>query len=425
MKKLLFIIQSYPSERSANVRCDEKVMKELLSTGTYEIHCLTYQYEWQPLKEEINGFHIHRFRKSPMWDIYTWARHHTEKRLAKIIMKLNRVSLRIKQFVTIPIYPCYEPINSRLYARAAVKLNKREHFDMVLAEHHGYDTLYAGHILKSKLGENIKFIALLWDPFTGKSNPKYLPKAYAEKRIIKSEKKVLSNADAIVAMKSSESYHKEHSVNKSYYHKYHFLDIPGIVPPNPVHEKSGFIKEGMINILYSGLLNLTYRDPTFIVETISKSKFSEQINLIFLCSGDDAVRKLHDLRITFKGNMIIHGYVEGDVFSAVMQHADIFLNIGGENPYMVPSKIFGYMSYGKPIISTYSIEDDASKLYLEKYPLSLNVNINDDDPEAQSKRVDDFLGKNRFGKVPFDEVKALFPQNTPAAYAELIDSLLE
>ena len=35
MKRVLFIIQSYPSERSANVLCDEKVMKELVLKKAY------------------------------------------------------------------------------------------------------------------------------------------------------------------------------------------------------------------------------------------------------------------------------------------------------------------------------------------------------------------------------------------------------
>ena len=73
--KVLFIIQSYPSERSANVLCDERIMNELKEKTNYEIHCLTYQYDKQQMEDVINGFYIHRFKKSIFWDRYTWARH--------------------------------------------------------------------------------------------------------------------------------------------------------------------------------------------------------------------------------------------------------------------------------------------------------------------------------------------------------------
>ena len=422
MKRVLFIIQSYPSERSANVLCDEKVMKELKKTGEYEIHALTYQYEWQKREDIINGFYIHRFKKSIFWDFYTWSRHHTDKPAAKLITKLHRLNLRLKQAVTIPFYPCYEPINSVLYAGAAIRLYKKYHFDLVFAEHNGYDTLYAGHRVKEFAGESVKFIATLWDPFTGLQTAKYLPKLYAQKKTEAAEAKILANADCIIAMHSSEGYHCTHSTRKPYYAKYRFLDIPGIVQPVMTESENNFTKPGMINFLYAGLLYLPDRDPSFLIDCINQVEWEKPVHLIFLCSGN-GIDAVEEKKKTFKGSITIHKYVDQKELHRVMLAVDGFLNIGSDNPGMVPSKIFEYMSYGKPVISTYVADEDASREYLERYPLGICLNSNADSSKNIS-RLNDFSKAKMSQRLSFEEVATLFPGNTPLVYYNIIKELI-
>ena len=395
MKKVLFIIQSYPSERSANVLCDEKIMKELQKTGEYEIHCLTYQYEWQKREDIIDGFYIHRIKKSIFWDIYTWSRHHAEKKITKLIHILHRINLRIKQTVTIPIYPCYEPINSLIYAGSAKKLYKKYKFDLVFAEHNGFDTLYAGHKLKQYAGDNITFIAALWDPFTGSKLAKYLPQKYAERRMEKSEAKILNNADCVIAMHSSKPYHMQHSSKKPWFSKYRFLDIPGIVEP--------VIKDLPDNC-------------------IDQVKWPKPVNLIFLCAGKGK-EVLEEKKKTFHGTIMNCGYVDQDELHQIMNNVDGFLNIGSYNPGMVPSKIFEYMSYGKPVISTYVDESDASKEYLEKYPLGICLN-KDLPNENNVELLQTFAGEKIGLSIPFSEVKHLFTENTPSSYLSIIEDTM-
>lgn len=423
MKKVLFIIQSYPSERSANVLCDEKIMKELQKTGEYEIHCLTYQYEWQKREDVIDGYYIHRIKKSIFWDIYTWSRHHAEGKITKLIQILHRINLRIKQTVTIPIYPCYEPINSLIYARSAKKLYKKYKFDLVLAEHNGFDTLYAGHKLKQFAGENITFIAALWDPFTGSKLAKYLPQKYAEYRMEKSEAKLLSNADCVIAMHSSKPYHMQHSNKKPWFSKYRFLDIPGIVEPVIKDMPDNYTNHKMINLLYAGHIFVPDRDPSFLIDCIDQVKWPKPVNLIFLCSGNGQ-EVLEEKKKTFHGAIMNCGYVDQDELHQIMNNVDGFLNIGSYNPGMVPSKIFEYMSYGKPVISTYVDESDASKEYLEKYPLGICLNKDlpyENNVELLQNFVDEKIGLS----ISFSEVKHLFIENTPSCYLSVIEEIMD
>ena len=422
MKKILFTIQWFPVSRSANVLCDVKIINELLKSGDYEIHCLTYQGWKQKLEEEVNGVKVHRFKRSFFWDVFMWARENEGTKRAKIIYFFNRVFLRLKQVMTIPFYPCYEPLLARKYARQAIKLHKIEKFDMVISEHNGFDTLYAGYSVKKK-SKNIKFLPILWDPFSGKELAKYLPQRYAESRLIKKENKILSNADRIIAMKSSEEFHKQNSINKSFYNKYCFLDIPGIVQPQMSDNESRFIQKGKINVVFSGVLALPERDPEYIINLFNKTDRVLDINLIFLCVGNGK-DKLYKLKNSFKGNLIINGYVDREEINRIYSNVDILLNIGGSNPVMVPSKIFEYMSYGSLIVSTYYIDGETSKNYLARYPLALCVDQREP-IEANVEKLNFFINNKIGEKISFEKVRETFPCNTPEMYVDIIREVLE
>ena len=109
-KKILFLIQWYPSFRSANVNCDTNVMKELLRTNKYEIYCLSYKPKTRPSYEYIDGFHIYRFKRSYWWTKIQNLAEKQEIKQHKLLFKFNRLLLRLRQLITIPIYPITEPL---------------------------------------------------------------------------------------------------------------------------------------------------------------------------------------------------------------------------------------------------------------------------------------------------------------------------
>ena len=326
----------------------------------------------------------------------------------------------MRQLLFVPIYPNMEPIACRKFAAQALRLHKQNNYDIVISEYHGHDSLYAGSALK-KMFPDICFIAILWDPFSGKQLAPYLSRRYAEKCIDKCEKRILGHADHIIAMESSRSYHERHSVEKTYYDKFSFMDIPGLVKPETLKTSHTFIRDGMINIVYAGILSIPNRDPEYIISALNQTKQAEMIHMIFLCTGAGK-DKLYTLQNSFSGSITISGYIPRDELSALYCGADCFLNLGGPNAFMVPSKIFEYLSYGKPIISTYTIDDDSSKSYLEKYPLALCIDQRKP-PEEAAKQIDEFIAATLHKSVSYEEVEKLFWKNTPKAYKELLDSI--
>lgn len=417
MKKILFTIQWYPSVLSANALCDEKIIKQLVKENQYDISCLTYRSNEQSSKSSLDNVKIYRFRRSVWWNLVIKAKQN-KGLISNIILRFDKFVLRVKQILTIPIYPIVNIKSCIKFAYNAYCLHKKNKFDIVISEHHGIDSLFAGYVLK-RLFPDIKFIAILWDPISAKEAVGYLPSKYSLKKNIYIEKKILQYADYVVGMKSSEKTVK--SFNLGFNEKHKFFDIPGIVKQIGSQYKCDKLLDGCINIVYSGILSLPDRNPSFIIDIINSCPFAERINFVFFCTGAGKA-VLERKKKSFKGSINICEYIPHSDLISVYQNADILLNFGGVNTNMVPSKIFEYMSFCKPILSTYKIDNDASKTYLDRYPLALCID--------ERKEVDDnlylinhFFQHYKEMNITFESVERKFFINTPNIYINLINTM--
>lgn len=418
MKKILFTIQWYPSVMSANALCDQKIIKELLKHNDVDITCLTYKGTQQTRYEELDGIRVFRHRRSFWWDQRMKA-HQKDCTWSRIILFLDMLILRLKQIVTAIVYPYVNIKSSLKFAIRAIQLHKREHFDVVVSEHHGLDSLLAGYALKC-YDSSIKFMGILWDPISAKEAPGYLPEKYAQSRLRKLELRILNKADALVGMKSSEeTVRKNIEIDPI---KHFFFDIPGIIKPQHNElQRRDILKAEKINVVFSGILSLPDRDPEYLIHALNQTSFAEMLNLVFLCTGAGK-NKLDILQKSFRGNISNLNYIPYKDMLSVYENADILLNFGGRNPNMVPSKIFEYMSYGKPIISMYAIDNEASKTYLDKYPLAVCIDERADQATAITQ-LESFL-KEKVGKnVPFVDIEQYYPLNRPKVFSDLIMNL--
>lgn len=373
MKKILFCIQWYPSYDSANTYCDEQIIKALQSDEKYEIHCLTYKRLQDNEYEVLEKVKIHRFKRSWFWTWYI-DQTHNKKFFSSIAEKISRCFLRLKQIITIPLYPIYEPIQCIRFAYYARKLHKREKFDIVVSEFHGMDSLLAGLYLKIH-NPSIKFVPIYWDSLAGGYLPKYLPEFYSRKRRIKLEHKISIYADKIIAIKYSRKIYDILNIKLTYIDKICFLDIPRVDLSKAIHPKpldsdlKLIIEPSAINVIFAG--SLGKRDVSYLFSLLND--LGREVNLIMLCN------KLYhsELHMLSKRNPFITvkilEYLPYDKLSQLLCASNILLNLGNENPYLVPSKIYDYISYAKPIISICNIDDDTSKLVLSNYPAALII----------------------------------------------------
>ena len=87
---------------------------------------------------------------------------------------------------------------------------------------------------------------------------------------------------------------------------------------------------------------------------------------------------------------------------------------------MTPSKIFEYMSYGKPIISTAPISNEPCMKYLKTYPLSLVVDENNNSLDCNVEIVESFILNNCCKHCDSENLKEIYALNTPKAFYDTI-----
>lgn len=417
MKKILFLTQSYPCIRkSATILCTHRVMECMARIPECEVHCLCVQYDDEVTEEQLNNIHVHRFKDT--W----WHRVYYRCSIGKSLIpqKYYPYLQKIQKALTIPFYPCIHPLLFFRWKKEAKRIVKKEQFSIVIAEHHGYNTLMTGCYLKKWLS-GIKFIAVLWDPVKGQIQTTKLPKNFTEKRITAQEQMLTDLSDVIISTLSMKKYFDIHGDIAS--SKRIFMDIPGVLPPdNEVRtDYLSMLKLGYINIVYSGLIGAPQRDPLVFLNMLNRQKNAERINIIFFCKGVP-ISEQNKWKEAFKGHIYIHDYIPLPELHTIYRYADYLLNISDINANMTPSKIFEYMSYGKPIISTYITEGDAAKQYLDKYPEALIIDQKEDF-HSNLYKLDTFLSSKHI-PVPFETVQNTFPINTPEKFVEIIQSFI-
>lgn len=117
-----------------------------------------------------------------------------------------------------------------------------------------------------------------------------------------------------------------------------------------------------------------------------------------------------------------NGFIPHEDSLEKIDSASFLLSIGNTNSDMIPSKIFEYMSTGKPIIHFYDNDYDSSLPYLKNYPLALLVKSDIELLESNTVAVLNFI-KNTIGKtVSFEEIETIFKYNKPEY---TVDRILE
>lgn len=169
-----------------------------------------------------------------------------------------------------------------------------------------------------------------------------------------------------------------------------------------------------IRILYTGTLAAPDRDPTAFIKSMIPLCRSRKLELAFAGESNGMLEMYGD---------VVHdlGILEPSVCDHEVAASDVLLSIGNRDPYLVPSKLFKYMSSGKPIIHIKRGRADCCQPYLDRYPLSLVVD--DVDSESLKDSVEEFLNHlQSIESFEFDPAE-LFPEATPLHTVEALVGL--
>lgn len=178
-------------------------------------------------------------------------------------------------------------------------------------------------------------------------------------------------------------------------------------------------REGkVISILYTGTLYNPDRNPTRFVEGMREYCQEGRVTISFAGNDGEILRDL----ATSVPNVHRLGVLALEECNKAIEDADILLSIGNRSPYLVPSKLFKYMSTGKPIIHLSRGQKDSCLPFLKKYPLALVLSEEHADIIAEFSA---FIQKLEALSGTEIDLSGIYPAAFPNYTVELIQTLQE
>lgn len=152
-------------------------------------------------------------------------------------------------------------------------------------------------------------------------------------------------------------------------------------------------------LVYTGLFYEKIRNPEKMLDILSQLEKENEIRL-FGDGCEDVISKKKEL---FKGgNLFVGGRISHKQCLEEIDEADILINLGNVVTNQMPSKIFEYISYGKPIINFYFTEEDMCLKVFDKYPLVFSINLNDYN-QKKINELKEFIQKNKNIQLDYEQ----------------------
>ena len=389
---------------SANGICTQSVMREMVSRG-HTVYCLTNHEKHGDMDKAIQYFYV-----KPRL-VYRLLNGSNNRKIAKTLgFLLNKVKL----VISYPTWPLISPLYAQRIYCAAKVICQENHIDMLIPIYTQIDTLIAAKRIKTEM-PYIRYIPYFLDSLSGGYGPKCFSKEWVIRRGIKWEERLLPSADKIVMMESSRPHYEKYCSEKSYFSKIIFSDLPLILQPKEFIVPKQV--SDIIELLYIGSIPVHIRNPEPFLKVFHRTK-NERYRLSIV--GTSTCDEMLSEYAKSDSRIVIVDSVSHDEAMKRVENATILVNLGNNIKEMTPSKIFEYMSYGKPIISTMPISDEPSASYLRNYPIAYLLEYKDIDYEAEAVKMEEWINKSIGKRIDFSTVKTMYSKNTPTHFCDAV-----
>lgn len=251
-----------------------------------------------------------------------------------------------------------------------------------------------------------KRYAYLVDPYSYNQNIE----TPLEERI-REELDCMSKMDGIFCTPQMYMEYKKDSRFSTWLYKIFPVELPLIVFPNdelypPV------LNHTKINLVYAGQFYNTIRSPEYMLHLLLDLPSNVCLNIVGNVGRRIKLRVAVCPKLRHRISFI--GYCSKSRLHSIYQEADALINIGNSVSNQVPSKLFEYMSEGKPIVNFSKNKECLSAKYLDKYPLYLQLNEFESLRDSRNKFVL-FLHEILSNKeqIPFRKIEEDYTELTP------------
>lgn len=375
MKSILILLYDYYPTPSANTYCTDNIFNAFIEEG-YELYIITTKSQLRQKSITSLEKKITIVRRFILIDYINRIAHKLKFKLLKsFLLKIIRVLSSNK----IDGYTGY--YNSKSNFKKTYKLMKKKKIDKIISFSFPFATHQLAYNLKSR-DKSIKWISYEFDPFaynyTLNSQLLDARKKLEIETFIKSD--LIISTLGIIDKNTQEDFRKEY-LNKNIEFALPNLSIKEYARNKTYNAK---IKMAYLGVFYEGI-----RTPKRLFDILN-SKNIEDIEVHLYGDYNPSVYK--DLLIP--QNVHIHGKITKQQAHDVIVNSDILINFGNIMTNQFPSKMFEYMSYGKPILNFYYSLTETEKKYSDKYKNILNLSNYSEDSRDLELLIE-FCRKNK------------------------------
>lgn len=391
--KILYLVDKYYPESSANTVCSEVII-DYLRNKDNKVDILS-------IKQNLLSDDISMYKDSNVIKIPTYTTN-LLKRYYKVfhadrwsdVPVMFRKSLSFVQKVTHK--PKYNTQSLSLDS-----INYNDVFNLISKVNSHYDVIISSsmpfglHVLARellKLGLASRWYAIFFDPFVYNSCLKKSKIKYRKKIA----EDILNDASHIFCVERIVAENKRRGYNPNYHNK-----ITEIVIPNLAKPSVDIIKPNNSNIsmTFAGLFYPKIRNPQKMLDIIST--FPDNFCFNIYGHGCEKILKKYKNKFNRCSLNLCGSVTYVECRNAILK-SNILVNLSNTVTNQIPSKVFEYISYGKPIINFYFTEDDPSLQYFKKYPLVYNLNLNNY-TDGDIKRLISFCETHKNDIISFEE----------------------
>lgn len=412
-KRILFALGNYYPTPSANGICVQKIIEELQRRG-YEIECIVNDASHTVKSVTAKGVKI-SFVRPPLAWTFPELVDRQNKKAAKKAMSVMR---RLYMYARLPLYFFSFPSISNVYCnKIKEKLVERISYDRdntvaIIGVNKPVEALEGAYRASKEQG--VPLVVYFLDPLVGGYSNHIVGDKRSYIKTLDLEKKILNHSSLAVFMdEHKDAFVKRHG--NAFSNKTAFLGAP-LLENNITESNNETDASGKKKIIYAGAVYKDIRNPAFIMEVF---KYVKNATLVMhITNPEDWVLELSNPNIEIKGRIPHETVID------VIKASDGVLNIGNSDPIFAPSKIIEYIGFGKPIITSYRIDEDSSLKYMKQYPKALCIDERVKDAREAAAEIDAFL-QLQDKPLSFGQLESLYHKNTPAAIADEIEKIIK
>lgn len=327
----------------------------------------------------------------------------------------------LKSFSAIKIMLSDKSINKKTvksYLNVLKKLDQP--IDLIIPVGMPYEAVVASVEYKKKINKKVRLVPYLFDHLVENNSLHRfrILKNIKKRAHLNFEKRMIGLADSILILKQLEEHYLNNHVESM--DKVHVVEHPLLKKPLVSHLED---ERRDNSFIYAGAFYKKIRNPEYMLELFDEVLNHLDGSLNIYAFGDcvELINSYSSLNDRIKN----WGKVSSDLISQKLHDSNYLIAVGNSDNKQVPSKIFEYISYGKPILYLYSNLNDKNLEVLKKYPLASCLLQNREDLKNNLFEIIDFCEKYSESSITFEEAVSIYPDATPEHTATVIQNIIK